>query len=143
MDEIVIPFENDAEFLDMVNEHYANDNFAFKQCGIKINAATPGQSFLSMELDTHLANADGGVHGGAIYAFADFAAAVADCDKYERNMTVDGSIQYLGLARGFNLYAHATRIKRGSTIAFYNVSIYDDVDTPVANAVFTFMHHPA
>jgi uncharacterized protein (TIGR00369 family) len=80
------------------------------------------------------------VHGGAIAALADSAATAAawsgvDPDNMpSRGTTISLDVRYVKGARGSDLLADATVTRRGRTICFLAVALYDGADDLVADA---------
>ena len=132
----------DPMHYEQAKAYFEGDLFATEATGILIDEAQPGYATVSMRNRALVQNAKGGVMGGALYTLADFAASIADWMPDEMNTTVDGSIQYVSLAKGSMLYANARCEHRGRTIGYYRVRVTDDLDTLVAVASFTLMHRP-
>lgn len=118
------------------SEYFKGDRFATDQTGIVIDEARDGYAKCSFEIKPHHLNRNNTVMGGAVYTLADFAAAVAAKTDVKTAVSLSGSISYLGVAKGDKLFAEAKIIKDGRSVAVTEVSVYDDLGTKVAYAVF-------
>lgn len=73
-------------------------------------------------------------HGGYIFGLADTAAGIAAMTTGNNLVTINSSIDYLRLAKGNKLKAIAKCIKKGKTISFFEVYIYDEEENLIAKA---------
>ena len=80
-------------------------------------------------------------HGGFIFGLADTAAGIVAMTNGKTAVTVNSSINYLKPSKGNKLKAVAKCIKRGKTIGFFEVLIYDenDVLTSIANITYQYL----
>jgi len=88
-----------------------------------------------------LANANGFVHGGAIFSAADSAvgtALVGMVEKEDFITTVEMKINYLKPAKGREIVAEAQIIHRGSVIATGDVEVKDAAGNVIARALATY-----
>ena len=131
-DEIVI------ETLEQAREFFSNDRYA-TDSGMYIEKVSPRYALIRMPIDERHQNARGSLMGGVILTIADFACAVAckfglDTGAY---VSADAHTSFLSACRGKELIAEAICIKQGGRLAFYEVSITDELETPVARSNFT------
>lgn len=125
--------ENTAQARDF----FGQDRYA-AMCGMTVEEASLRHAEIGLRLnETHL-NAMGGLMGGVLCTMADFACAVASNFGTGTGVYVsaDAHISFLNACKGESLTAEATCVKQGSRLSFYEVSITDDLKTPVARASF-------
>lgn len=109
---------------DLVN-YVDKDRFA-KHSGIELIKCDTGYALTQMEIsDKHLNGADM-VHGGAIFALADVAFAVASNSKGFLTVAINVSISYFKAPQGKILTAEATEVTSRRTICGYNVDVFDE-----------------
>ena len=121
-------------------EYFANDIFATKTCGIKIDEVGENYSKVSMTVDGRHLAAMGQVMGGAIFTLADFSFAVAANTKEEHCVTTTSTINYVGMAKDEHLSAQCRCIKNGRKVCFYEVIITDGLGNIVAIVNTTGTH---
>ena len=126
------------ETLEQARAFFQKDRFAAGS-GMTIEDVAPGRALVSLALADRHRNAVGGVMGGVPLTMADFACAVAS--HYGPGagqwVSADAHVSFLNACRGRELIAEATCLKRGKKLAWYEVLIRDELDTPVAKATFT------
>jgi uncharacterized protein (TIGR00369 family) len=110
--------------------------------GIVLEAVEPERARLRMPYDPALATMGDVVHGGAIAALLDtagMAAAWANDEEVEApaGSTVSLTVDYLAPARGVDLVATATALRRGRTLCFCEVEARDPDGGLVAKALMT------
>ena len=76
------------------------------------------------------------VHGGYIVGLADTAAGIAAMTDERAAVTLDSNINYLKKATGNKLLAKATTLKKGKTIAVFEVTVYDEDNEIIAKVPF-------
>ena len=106
-------------------EYFEHDRLA-KTLGFKIVEATRGYAKTEVEIeDQHLNGADM-LHGGTIFALADFALAIA-CN-YQGILTVstNASISFMKAAKGKKVTAVANCINETRKLGFYVIKIFDE-----------------
>jgi len=121
----------------------AVQNLAFGQLlGIKLEAAEPGQASMSMAVRDELRQNNGVVHGGAIAALIDSAAAFAVIpllDEDETATTVDLTISYVRpLAKGV-ASASAKVLRAGSRIVVISAEVLDEAGNLAATGLTTYL----
>lgn len=80
-------------------------------------------------------------HGGFIFGLADTAAGIAAMTDGRKAVTISSSINYLKPSKGSKLLAIAKCIKNGKSVAFFEVSIFDENNnlTSVANLTYHYL----
>lgn len=108
-----------------------NDFPLHRALGITLEEVRPGFARIRMATsDVTLGGIAGSVHGGLVAAMVDIAmlqalsAARAPGDQF--NGTAELNLSYLRPALGKHIYAEATVIKKGRSLAVAEVSILDD-----------------
>lgn len=124
--------------LEQAQTFFQKDRYA-TDSGMVIAAAGLRSSVIRLRVDARHKNAVGGLMGGVLLTMADFACAVAsnfgtDTGAY---VSADAHMSFLSACRGNELTAEATCVKQGGRLAFYEVAITDELQTPVARASFT------
>ena len=106
---------------DRVADHY----------GMRVESMGPGEAVVSMEiLDRHL-NGNGTVQGGASFALADVAFALAANSRGPAG-GANASITYCAAARSGTLYARAREVSLSRKLGTYEVVIEDETGKTVA-----------
>ena len=125
------------DVLKRAQEIFGNDHYATDACGIVIEEASDGHAVVSIELEGKHKNAVGQVMGAVYFTLADFAFAVAS--NYDRPMTVtlQSSMTFMNACRGSRVSAVAERISEGGSTCFFEVSVRDELGTPLAKAQVT------
>ncbi len=114
-----------------IKEFLRGDRFA-RLCGIELLEVTPGSARARMLItDAHL-NGLRIVHGGAIFALADFTFAAASNSHGTVAVGINVSISYLQAARGGALVAEAREISRNSKLASYTIEVRDEAGCLIA-----------
>ncbi len=116
------------------------DTFA-KHLGIRIETAEPGHAVTVLDLDERHKNGVNLAHGGAIFALADLAFAVAANSGQDRAvLNINSSINYMRPGKVGPIKATATNIHSGEHLTTYRVDIHDGNNTLVAVATITGFH---
>ena len=86
-------------------------------------------------------NPFGIAHGGFIFGLADTSAGIAAMTDGRKAVTISSSINYLKPSKGSKLLAIAKCIKNGKSVAFFEVSIFDENKnlTSVANLTYHYL----
>lgn len=122
---------------------FADDTFATRQTGIKIDTVDSDSCICSLAVDARHRNAKGAVMGGVLFTLADFAFAVAANSEAlppEQNteepllewVSSSSTIHFINAVKGDVLSASASCIKKGRLQALYQITITDNRDTKVA-----------
>jgi acyl-CoA thioesterase len=110
-----------------MTEYFERDRLA-KGLDFLILDASEGYAKVSVDIcDKHLNGADM-VHGGTIFALADFALAIASNFKGIISVSTNASIVYMKAAQGSKLIAEAKCIKETRKLGFYTIDISDGDD---------------
>lgn len=100
-----------------------NDPYA-QSLGIELTKFEAGFAEAMLEVQSHMVNAYGTVHGAVMYALADHAFSVA-CNAYGRtSLGLSTTIQFIESAKpGDRIIARATEVKRNYRTGFYRIDI--------------------
>jgi len=110
---------------------FDGDAFARHQ-GIELLEVAPGRAKARMPLGEAHRNALGGVHGGAIFALADFVFAAASNSHGTLAVAINVSISFLRPPRGDMLHAEGVEISRSRRLGSYTIRVTEDDDQLVA-----------
>jgi uncharacterized protein (TIGR00369 family) len=100
-----------------------------RHLGIELRSLEPDRAELLLPYDERLATVGDVVHGGAIASLIDtagMAATWADPDVEPESLagaTVSMNVDYVAAARGQDLLAVATVVRRGRSICFTEISV--------------------
>ena len=122
-----------------VKAFFEKDRFATKN-GMYIVEIGDKYAKCALKITDDHKNALGALMGGVSYTLADFAFAVASNWKEQGTVSLNTNMAYLSPAKGEMLFAEARMQKDGRTTCYYNIDIYDELGTKVANAVTTGFH---
>ena len=105
--------------------------------GMRLESIGADEAALALPFRSELATQDDIVHGGAIAALIDtagMAACWADDAEPESltGATVTLNVNYLAAARGQDLTAHATVVRRGRNLVFSEVKVTEPTGRLVA-----------
>ena len=120
------------ESLEEIRAFFVNDRFATEAAGAVVDEAADGRATCSLRITPVHRNAAGAVMGGAIFALADFAFAVATNRPGSLTVTVSSTIEFVGQAKGERLIARAEPVKAGKSLCFYSTSVTDELGNLVA-----------
>lgn len=122
--------------LQQLRDFFQGDRFAI-QAGAQIDSAEKDHAVCSMVLNPNHLNAGNNVMGGVIFTLADFAFAVAANFSGKLTVTLSSQISFLHPPKGGRLIAEASCIRQGKNIAFYNITVSDELGTQVATVAAT------
>lgn len=122
--------------LEKAREYFSKDYFAMDN-RMTLEALTEDGAVCAMEITERHQNAEGGLMGGAILALADFTFAAASNNAHHPTVAQQVSLNFLNASRGKRLTASASCLKSGRTSCVYMISIKDDLDKDIAQAMFT------
>src|SRR5688572_26701435 len=115
-------------------EHMLSKDFFSQWLGILLLEERDGFVRIEMQTRPEMCNGFNIIHGGILHSFADSALAFASNRNGKHAVSIESSISYLTpVHAGETLFAEATRIKEGSNIAVYHVSITRSTNEPVAD----------
>lgn len=101
-----------------------NDPYA-QSLGIKLTKFEAGFAEATLDVQSHMVNAYGTVHGAIMYALADHAFSVA-CNAYGKtSVGLSTTIQFMESAKpGDKIVARATEVRRNFRTGFYRIEIF-------------------
>ncbi len=127
------------ENINEVRDFFNKDRFASKN-GMYIEEIGHNYARCALVITEDHQNAMGALMGGVPYTLADFAFAVASNWEHAGTVSLNTNITYLSQPKGKILYAEANCEKDGRTTCYYNIKIFDELGTKVADAVTTGFH---
>ena len=102
----------------------ARDDRLARLLGMELTAVSPGACEVRLVVRDDLLNAVGLTHGGATYALADFAFAVASNSHGEVAVALSTQMSYPNPSRmGDTLIATATELSRGARTGLYSIEV--------------------
>ncbi len=116
---------------EVLKRYFEKDRFA-RYVGIELIDIAPGRATVSLKIQECHLNAVDMVHGGVLFALADFAFAAASNSHGTIAVAVNNSISYIKAAEGDILYAEAREISKDRKLASYSVEIRDKTEKTVA-----------
>ena len=119
-----------------LREFFVDDVFA-RSIGVKIDEITESGVTCSLAVTPGHLNAGGAVQGGVIFTLADFAFAVAANHEKLDTVSLVSQINYLGQARGDQLFVEARCDKSGRTTCLYTIRVTDQEGRLVAQVATT------
>lgn len=128
--------------IEQIRAYFANDEFATKCLGARIDSFEPGCAVVSMELDDRHHNAQGFVMGGVIMALCDFALAVVANANQTPGCSVSHSCDIMRRVKGKRLIGTSTCVKEGRSLCFYQIDIHDELGTHIARMNASVMRTP-
>ncbi len=102
-----------------------NDHFA-RHCGFELLAVNPGSATARMVVQPFHFNGAGTVHGGALFALADFVFAAAVNSRGRLALAINTSMAFITPALTGTLYAEAQEISSNHRLGNYQVTIRDE-----------------
>lgn len=109
-----------------------NDRFA-RFIGIKLIKVEPGYAIAKIEITENHLNGLNLVQGGVIFTLADYAFAAASNSKGFATVSINTNISFLKTPRGRILTAEAKEISYSKNICLYNIDVFDEDNTIIAN----------
>jgi uncharacterized protein (TIGR00369 family) len=114
-----------------------------RHLGISLESLTPGRAILHLPFQASLATLGDVVHGGALASLVDtaaMAAAWSDAEVPEqlRGTTVALTISYVAPAKGEDLKAEASVLRRGRNLCFLEVEVRTSSGSVVAKGLVTY-----
>lgn len=117
--------------IEKVREMFRNDRYA-TETGAVIDEIGDHYAKVSLKINEHHKNAVGGVMGGVYFTLADFAFAVASNWQESSTVSINSDISFIGVPKSDRIIAETNLIKNGRSTCCYNVSVTDDIGTPIA-----------
>ena len=118
--------------LEKAKAFFEKDVYAMGTTGISLDEVGERYAKCSLKVDSRHVNATGHVMGGAIFTLADFTFAVATNFNQSLTVTTVSNISFLGSPKGDTLISESRLIKDGKRSCFYEISVKDNLDNPVA-----------
>ncbi|HFU4567990.1 MULTISPECIES: PaaI family thioesterase [Bacillus] len=111
------------QYREEIYKQVKNDPYA-QSLGIELITFEADIAEARLEVQSHMVNAYGTVHGAVIYALADHAFSVA-CNAYGKtSLGISTTIQFIQSAKaGDQIIARATEVKRNYRTGFYRIDI--------------------
>jgi len=116
-------FKIHEKYYEQILQEVKNDPYA-QSLGIQLTKFEAGFAEAMLEVQSHMVNAYGTVHGAIIYALADHVFSLA-CNAYGKtSLGLSTTIQFIESAKpGDKLVARATELKRNYRTGFYRIDI--------------------
>lgn len=128
--------------IEKVREMFRNDRYA-TETGAFIEEIGDHYAKVSLTITEHHKNAVGGIMGGVYFTLADFAFAVAANWQKAGTVSINSDISFIGVPKSSKIVAETQLIKNGRSTCCYNVSVTDDIGTPVAMVKIVGFHKNA
>ena len=114
-----------------------------RHLGIRLETLEPDRAELTLPYAGEVATIGDVVHGGAISSLIDTAAMAAAWSDDEvpdspSGSTVGLTVDFLAAARGQDLRAKASVLRRGRSLCFCDVAVTDPDDRLVAKGLVTY-----
>jgi uncharacterized protein (TIGR00369 family) len=127
---------------DVVRELLRESPFA-NRVGLRLDSLEPDVAKFSLDYSESVTTVFDVVHGGAISTLVDVAATAAawstpDGSVPSAGTTVGLTVDFLRAARGVDLRAVATVVKRGRSLCFVDVEVSDTGGELVAKGLVTY-----
>jgi uncharacterized protein (TIGR00369 family) len=134
--------ESAPDGAELIAQFLAVSPFA-RHLGLRLERLEPDRALLAMPFGEPLVTIGDVVHGGAVTSLIDTAAMAASWSIPEvpdniRGTTVGLSVQFLAAARGRELVADATVIRRGKSLCYCDVGVTDSDGQLVAKGLVTY-----
>ncbi len=108
-----------------INKYLKSDLFA-RQLGIELLTVSPGKAKAKIKITQNHLNSAGTVHGGAIFALADFAFESASNSYGTLALGINVNISYFKAVSSGILYAEAKEISFNPKLATYLINITNE-----------------
>jgi uncharacterized protein (TIGR00369 family) len=111
--------------------------------GIRLDSVGDDRAVLTLPFSEHACTFGDVIHGGAISALADTAAMAAAWADEEIPAAIAGAtvslhVDFVAAARGCDITAHASVVRRGRKLSFIEVEVRDAGGDVVAKALATY-----
>lgn len=126
--------------LERAREVFRNDRYATDATGIEITEVGENYAKCSLKLCDRHRNAVGGVMGGVMFTLADFVFAIASNLNGPPTVSTVSQISFLSGVKGDTLIGESRLLRDGRNVCFYEISITDELGTPVAVASISGAH---
>ncbi len=125
--------------IEKIREFFSHDRYAF-DTGCFIEDVDENYARVSLKLDERHRNAVGGVMGGVYFTLADFAFAVASNWQQSGTVSITSDISFIGVPKAGKVIAETELVKNGRSTCCYNVSVKDELGTPLAAVKIVGFH---
>jgi acyl-CoA thioesterase len=105
---------------------FAEKDGLARHLGIELADVGTGTARATMRIGPQHLNSVGTVHGGAIFALADFVFAVASNSHGTIAVAINASISYLKAVAGGTLSAEGAEVALNPRLASYTIRVTDD-----------------
>lgn len=118
---------------DKLREKFENDPFG-RHMGAELLEFEPGRAVAALDFKPELANFAGVMHGGAVFALADYAFGAAANSKNDLELAVNITINYLaGPKPGERLIATAEEIGGSRKLKHYKMEVRSEAGKLIAS----------
>jgi len=117
--------------MDAMEKFITNDLLA-SHLGIEVLGYSAGKARAKMKITSHHLNSAGILHGGATFALADTAFAVASNSHGTLAVAINASISFLKAAREGTIFAEAEEVSINPKLATYMITVRDEKDDTIA-----------
>ncbi len=114
-----------------IEKFIANDSFA-RHLGIEIVEHSKGRASAKMVITPHHLNSAGILHGGATFALADTAFAIASNSHGTLAVAINANISYFKAVRSGVIFAEAEEISINPKLATYLIRVKDERGDAIA-----------
>ena len=114
-----------------IEEYFKKDNYA-ELTGIKLLEISEGRARAMLEIGESNLNSAGTVHGGAIFALADFAFAAAAHSHGTVAVAINSSISFFKAVSDGILYADSREISFHPKLASYIIDVTNEENELIA-----------
>ncbi len=128
-----------TEELERVRKMFRNDRYA-TETGAVIEEIGDHYAKVSLVITEHHKNAVGGIMGGVYFTLADFAFAVASNWQKAGTVSINSDISFIGVPKTNKIIAETQLVKNGRSTCCYNVSVTDEIGTPVSAVKIVGFH---
>ncbi|MBP8303939.1 MAG: hotdog fold thioesterase [Phycisphaerae bacterium] len=94
--------------------------------GMEVLEVGPGRSKVRMEISERIYNAADMVHGGALFALADYAFALAANSGDDVGIAISATMHYIHPAKQGFLHAECREVSRNKRMGTYAATVTDD-----------------
>lgn len=94
--------------------------------GMEVLEVGPGRSKVRMEISERIYNAADMVHGGALFALADYAFALAANSGDDIGIAISATMHYIHPAKEGFLHAECREVSRNKRMGTYAATVTDD-----------------
>ena len=111
--------------MEQIRSFLSKDQFA-RHNGIELLDCSKGTARAKMEIKDYHLNGVGIVHGGAIFALADFVFAAASNSHGTVAVAINASIWYVKAASEGTLFAEAEEVSLQPKLATYSINVTNE-----------------